>query len=115
MNEDPNLRLSENAFDHPGVRRKSPERRATRGVEKTSQALWSSFLLHWGQPMSENPLVAILLTKLESQNLLRVLPPGEEQRKLRNKVAACDIALNFLQSGDGPRTFRREGAPDRAA
>ena len=48
--------------------------------------------------MSENPVVAILLTKLEAQCLLSVLPPGEEQRKLKNKVMACDIAMNFLQA-----------------
>jgi len=60
--------------------------------------------------MTENPLVAILLTKLESQNLLNVLSHCEEQHKLRNKVMACDIALHFLQSDDSPREFHRERA-----
>jgi|SRR5271163_3429868 len=43
----------------------------------------------------ESALIAILLTKLEAQNLCDVLPPCEERRKLRNKMLACDIALNF--------------------
>jgi len=56
--------------------------------------------------------------KLESQNLLEVLPPCEERRKLRNKVVACEIALSFLHSGDearerrGVQTSRLSRAPE---
>jgi len=50
----------------------------------------------------ESALVAILLTKLEARNLCDVLPPCEERRKLRNKMLAGDIALNFLRSRDLP-------------
>jgi hypothetical protein len=48
--------------------------------------------------MTENPSVSILVSKLEAQKLLEVLPISEERRKLQNKIKACDVALAFLES-----------------
>jgi hypothetical protein len=46
----------------------------------------------------DSPLLQILLTKFEAEGLLDVLPPGEEQRKLRNKIVACGRAIDFLKA-----------------
>jgi hypothetical protein len=47
---------------------------------------------------TESPLLQILLTKFDAKRLVDALPPGEEQRKLRNKIAACDVAIDFLKA-----------------
>jgi hypothetical protein len=47
---------------------------------------------------TESPLLQILLTQWEAKRLVDALPPGEEQRKLRNKIAACDVAIDFLKA-----------------
>jgi hypothetical protein len=47
---------------------------------------------------NDSPLLQILLTKFETQNLIAGLPPGDEQRRLRNKIVACDRAIEFLQA-----------------
>jgi len=47
---------------------------------------------------TESPLLQILLTKFEAKRLVEALPAGEERRKLRNKIEACDVAIDFLQA-----------------
>jgi hypothetical protein len=47
---------------------------------------------------TDSPLLQIFLTKFNAQNLLGALPPGEERRKLKNKIVACDVAINFLKA-----------------
>ena len=47
---------------------------------------------------TESPFLQILLTKFEAKRLVEALPAGEEQRKLRNKIAACDVAIDFLKA-----------------
>jgi hypothetical protein len=48
--------------------------------------------------VSESPFVEILLAKLNAQELLEVLPPGEERRRLQARIRACTVALNFLRA-----------------
>lgn len=47
---------------------------------------------------TESPLLQILITKLEAKRLCDALPPCEERRRLRNKIAACHRAINFLRA-----------------
>jgi len=47
---------------------------------------------------SDSPLLQILLTKFEAKSLFDALPPSAERFKLRNKIVACDVAINFLQA-----------------
>lgn len=47
---------------------------------------------------TESPLLQILLTKFEAKRSLDALPPGAEVRRLRNKIVACDVAINFLKA-----------------
>jgi len=47
---------------------------------------------------TDSPLLQILLTKFETKRLFDALPPGEERRKLRNKIVACDLAITFLEA-----------------
>jgi hypothetical protein len=47
---------------------------------------------------TESPLLEILLTRNEAKALLAAKPAEEERRRLMNKIAACDVALNFLRA-----------------
>ena len=47
---------------------------------------------------SESPLLEILLTRNEAKALLATKPAGEERCRLTNKIAACELALNFLRA-----------------
>jgi hypothetical protein len=48
---------------------------------------------------TESPLLEILLTRNQAKALLAAKPAGEEERhRLMNKIAACDVALNFLRA-----------------
>ena len=47
---------------------------------------------------TESPLLQILLTKFEAKRSLDALPSGDQVRKLRNKIVACDLAINFLKA-----------------
>jgi hypothetical protein len=47
---------------------------------------------------TESPLLEILLTRNEAQTLLAAKPAGEERCRLMNKIAACELALNFLRA-----------------
>jgi hypothetical protein len=47
---------------------------------------------------TESPLLEILLTRNEAKALLAAQPAGEERSRLMNKIAACDLALNFLRA-----------------
>jgi hypothetical protein len=47
---------------------------------------------------SESPLLEILLTRNEARALLAAKPAQEERCRLMNKIAACDLALNFLRA-----------------
>jgi len=48
---------------------------------------------------TESPLLEILLTRNHAKALLAAKPAeDEERRRLMNKVAACDLALNFLRA-----------------
>ena len=56
-----------------------------------------------------SPFVEILVTKLDAQLLYEVLPPGEERRRLSEKIRACEIALIFLKSaGEEPEKLSQE-------
>jgi hypothetical protein len=59
-----------------------------------------------------SPFAEILVTKLDAQLLYDVLPPGEERRRLSEKIRACEIALTFLQSAeDQAEKFSPESEP----
>jgi hypothetical protein len=47
---------------------------------------------------TESPLLEILLTRNEAKARLAAKPTEEERRRLMNKIAACDLALNFLRA-----------------
>lgn len=48
---------------------------------------------------TESPLLEILLTRNQAKGLLAANPAEEEvRRRLMNKIAACDLALNFLRA-----------------
>jgi hypothetical protein len=47
---------------------------------------------------TESPLLEILLMRNHAKALLGAKPAEEERRRLMNKVAACDLALNFLRA-----------------
>jgi hypothetical protein len=47
---------------------------------------------------TESPLLEILLNRNEAKALLAANPAEEERRRLMNKIAACDLALNFLRA-----------------
>jgi hypothetical protein len=47
---------------------------------------------------TESPLLEILLTRNHAKALLAAKPAEEERHRLMNKVAACDLALNFLRA-----------------
>ena len=46
---------------------------------------------------TENPLLEILLTRGQAKALLAAKPCETECSRLANKIAACDLALNFLR------------------
>lgn len=59
-----------------------------------------------------SPFAEILVTKLDAQLLYDVLPPGEERRRLSEKIRACEIALTFLHSAeDEAEKFSPESEP----
>jgi len=47
---------------------------------------------------TESPLLEILLTRNQAKGLLAAKPVEEERHRLMNKIAACDLALNFLRA-----------------
>ena len=47
---------------------------------------------------TDSPLLEILLTRNQAKALLAARPAEEERRRLMNKIAACDMALNFLRA-----------------
>jgi hypothetical protein len=47
---------------------------------------------------TESPLLEILLTRNEAKALLAAKPAEEERCRLTSKIAACDLALNFLRA-----------------
>ncbi len=47
---------------------------------------------------TESPLLQILLTRGQAKALLAAKPADEERHRLMNKIAACDVALNFLRA-----------------
>ena len=47
---------------------------------------------------TDSPLLEILLTRNQAKALLAAGPAEEERRRLMNKIAACDMALNFLRA-----------------
>ena len=64
---------------------------------------------------SDSPLLQILLTKFAAKSLLDALPPSEERFKLRNKIMACDVAINFLKANSESGREFLECAPKAAA
>jgi hypothetical protein len=64
---------------------------------------------------SDSPLLQILLTKFEAKRLFDALPPSEERFKLRNKIMACDTAINFLKANSESGRQFVECAPKAAA
>jgi hypothetical protein len=46
----------------------------------------------------ESPLLEILITRNQAEALLAAKPAEDERRRLMNKIAACDLALNFLRA-----------------
>ena len=47
---------------------------------------------------TENPLLEILLTRSDAKALLATNPSGTQRTRLLSKIAACDLALNFLRA-----------------
>jgi hypothetical protein len=47
---------------------------------------------------TESPLLEILLTRNQAKALLAAKPAEEDRCRLMNKIAACDMALNFLRA-----------------
>ncbi len=64
---------------------------------------------------SDSPLLQILLTKFEAKSLFDALPPSEERFKLRNKIMACDVAIDFLKANSESGRQFLECAPKAAA
>jgi hypothetical protein len=64
---------------------------------------------------SDSPLLQILLTKFEAKRLFDALPPSAERFKLRNKIMACDMAINFLKANSESGRQFLECAPKAAA
>jgi len=64
---------------------------------------------------SDSPLLQILLTKFEAKRLFDALPPSTERFKLRNKIMACDMAIDFLKANSESGRQFLECAPKAAA